>query len=79
MLSLCGEWLAIQFIWAFLAGYISSHEWWYQYLYTKNYKAVNAYHQVFCYPDSVNTQWENPMVYSHILHSGFVQGIVRVE
>ena len=36
----------------------------YRYLYTKSYKADNTYHQVFCYPESVNTKWENPMVYS---------------
>ena len=36
---------------------------WYQCLYTKNYKAVYTYHQIFCCPESVNTKWENPMVY----------------
>ena len=35
---------------------------WYWYLYTKNYKAVNTYHRVFCYPECVNTKRENPMV-----------------
>ena len=32
---------------------------WYRYLYTKNYRAVKTYHQVFCYPESVNTKQEN--------------------
>ena len=36
---------------------------WYWYLYTKKYKAVYIYHQVFCCPESVNTKRENPMVY----------------
>ena len=36
---------------------------WYKFQYRKNCKAVNTYHQVFCYPESVNTKWENPMVY----------------
>ena len=37
---------------------------WYRYLYTKNYKAVYTYHQVFssC-AKSVNTKRENLMVY----------------
>ena len=36
---------------------------WYRYLYTKNYKAVYTYHQVFCCTESVNTKQENRMVY----------------
>ena len=36
---------------------------WYRYLYNNNYKAVNTYHQVFCYPESVWTKQENLMVY----------------
>ena len=35
MLSLHGEWLAIQFIQAFLADYISSHEWYDINIYTQ--------------------------------------------
>ena len=35
----------------------------YHYLYAVNYKAVNTYHQVFCYPESVNTKPENLMIY----------------
>ena len=35
MLSLHGEWLAIQFIRAFLADYISSHEWYDINIYTQ--------------------------------------------
>ena len=35
---------------------------WYRYLYTKDYKAVYTYHQVFCCPESVNTKQENLMV-----------------
>ena len=58
-----------EFIRVFLAGYIyiSSHENYDisvdQYLYTQHYKAVNNYHRVFCYPESVNTKQENPTVY----------------
>ena len=36
---------------------------WYHYLYTKNYKAVNTYHWIFCYPESGNTKQENLIVY----------------
>ena len=36
---------------------------WYQYLYTKNYKAVYTYHRVLYCPESVNTKRENSMVY----------------
>ena len=50
----------------------------YQCLYAKNYKAGNTYHQVFCYSESVDTKWENPMVYAQTLWSVFVQGIVKV-
>ena len=32
-------------------------------LYMKNYKVVNTYHKVFCYLESVNTNWENLMIY----------------
>ena len=35
----------------------------YRYLYAKNYKAINTYHQVFFYPESGNAKRENPMVY----------------
>ena len=57
MLLLCCDWLAVKFIRAFLAGYTFLI--WYRYLYIKNYKAVNTYHKVFCYPENVNTKWEN--------------------
>ena len=43
----------------------------------KNYKTVNTYHQVFCYPGSVSTKRENPMIYG--VNFVFVQAIVRVE
>ena len=56
------EWPAIKFVQAFLAGHTSLHER-YQYLYMKNYKVVNTYHKAFCYLESVNTKWENLMIY----------------
>ena len=34
---------------------------WYWYLYIKNSKVVNTYHQVFCCPENVNTKRENPI------------------
>ena len=64
----CCEWPAVNFIWAFLIGFTSSHEWYNIdiYIHTKNYKAVNIYHQVTCYPESVNAKQGNPVVYSAI-------------
>ena len=47
-------------------------------IYTKNYKAVYTYHQVFCCPESVNTKRENPMVYGVNFTQCFCTGIVRV-
>ena len=35
----------------------------YHYLHKKNYKAVNTFRQVFCFPASVNTKQTNPRVY----------------
>ena len=60
------EWPVVEFIRAFFAGCWLHFLTWiiqYQYLYTKNFKGVNTYHQVFCYPESVNTKQENPMIY----------------
>ena len=53
-----------------VSGWLHFHTWtiWYQYLYTKNHKAVNTYHHVFCYPESVNTKWENLIVYDARLY-----------
>ena len=36
---------------------------WYQYVYRKNYKDFYTYHQVFCCPESVNTKWDNLILY----------------
>ena len=46
-----------------------------RYLYMKNCKAANIYHQVFWYPESVNTkQWFTMWTFCSV----FVQDIVRV-
>ena len=60
----CCERLAIEFIQAFLAvallhmsATISIS------IYKRTTKLLTLNHQVFCYPKSVNTKWENLMVY----------------
>ena len=50
---------------------------WYWYLYTKNYRAIKTYHQVLCYPESVNTKQDNTMIYStnftHCICTGYYE------
>ena len=38
----------------------------YWYLYTKNYKTVNIYRQVFCYPESINTSLRYELYAVHL-------------
>ena len=59
------EWPTIEFTYWSVSCWLHFLTWtiWYRYLYTKNYKAVYTYHQVFCCTESVNTKRENPMVY----------------
>ena len=59
----CHEWLAVEFIQAFLAvALIHMSDTISISIYKRTIKLLTL-NQVFCYPKSVNTKWENLMVY----------------
>ena len=57
--AIAASWMKGRKIHLSISCWLHSLTWtiWYQYLYTHNYKDVNIYHQVFCYPKSANTWW----------------------